>query len=363
MYEFVGEWSLREWSEQSTFVLPSGGGKAVAVVGNWDGGGSSAAEDAKPEPEHEPEPEPELELEQSPAKGSWPKVFVVSSQCSDKMELSKKLLRSYDNVGLGEVAANCHVWEAGRATGAAPSYLDSIEIDRRVYIDGGLLANNPTMEALEEAHMLFPGRKIGCVVSLGCSAKRDDGDDRRWLYEWQDWMTTYSSLAQNAQIGLNVELPHEDVLQKVWGCRKEASSTGAELFRATTRQYTEAHKFGSDTPNESALHAEWLGQGALYARINPELSKVPALDSKDPAELAAFESATREFVEQDAVQAVLQKVKRKLVGPPTYSSPSRAGAEPEYEGTHADAHTHEQLDSELMNRTDTGSTVSSTSSF
>ena len=43
--QFVGEWSLREWSEQTKFVLPSGGGKGVAATGDW--GGGEPADDAE----------------------------------------------------------------------------------------------------------------------------------------------------------------------------------------------------------------------------------------------------------------------------------------------------------------------------
>lgn len=40
------------------------------------------------------------------------------------------------------------IWEAARATGAAPSYFRAFGR----YLDGGLIANNPTLDALTEIH-------------------------------------------------------------------------------------------------------------------------------------------------------------------------------------------------------------------
>ena len=67
---------------------------------------------------------------------------------------------------------DCELWEAGRATGAAPTFLDPMVIRDRTYVDGGIKANNPTEVALQEAQRQFPGRKIGTIVSLGCGLQR-----------------------------------------------------------------------------------------------------------------------------------------------------------------------------------------------
>ena len=41
------------------------------------------------------------------------------------------------------------VWEAGRATSAAPTFFDAMVIDGRHFLDGGIKANNPTQIALK----------------------------------------------------------------------------------------------------------------------------------------------------------------------------------------------------------------------
>lgn len=66
---------------------------------------------------------------------------------------------------------NCTIWEACRATSAAPSYFGSIKIgdkgEQETFVDGGLGYNNPVEQVLEEASRVFPGRKVGCVVNIG----------------------------------------------------------------------------------------------------------------------------------------------------------------------------------------------------
>lgn len=59
------------------------------------------------------------------------------------------------------------IWEAARATSAAPTFFLPITIGNIRYGDGGTGWNNPTKEAIAEAHKIWPYRPIGCVVSLG----------------------------------------------------------------------------------------------------------------------------------------------------------------------------------------------------
>uniref|UniRef100_A0A667WV15 phospholipase A2 n=1 Tax=Myripristis murdjan TaxID=586833 RepID=A0A667WV15_9TELE len=60
------------------------------------------------------------------------------------------------------------VWRAARSSGAAPTYFRPMGR----FLDGGLLANNPTLDAMTEIHQHNKGRaeevqKLGIVVSLG----------------------------------------------------------------------------------------------------------------------------------------------------------------------------------------------------
>jgi predicted acylesterase/phospholipase RssA len=59
-----------------------------------------------------------------------------------------------------------HIWEACRATSAALTFFESIEVDGTTYSDGGLLYNNPVQLAHGEASEMFEEREQ-MIVSLG----------------------------------------------------------------------------------------------------------------------------------------------------------------------------------------------------
>ncbi|PWA34661.1 phospholipase,galactolipase [Artemisia annua] len=61
-----------------------------------------------------------------------------------------------------------HIWQAIRASSAAPYYLDDYSDGVYRWQDGAIVANNPTMFALREAQLLWPDTKIDTLVSIGC---------------------------------------------------------------------------------------------------------------------------------------------------------------------------------------------------
>jgi hypothetical protein len=65
---------------------------------------------------------------------------------------------------------DCPLWKACRATSAAPTIFPPIGIGKThvKYIDGGVGANNPIGELIDEATTLWHNsRDTGCIVSLG----------------------------------------------------------------------------------------------------------------------------------------------------------------------------------------------------
>ena len=72
-------------------------------------------------------------------------------------------------------AANCAIWEAVRATSAAPTFFKRIVIDGEPYVDGGMGCNNPVQQVLQEAELLFPDRHVACIVSIGAGQAQTIG--------------------------------------------------------------------------------------------------------------------------------------------------------------------------------------------
>ncbi|XP_013392132.1 calcium-independent phospholipase A2-gamma [Lingula anatina] len=66
-----------------------------------------------------------------------------------------------------EGTCNSKVWEAVRASTAAPVYFREVIKDDMILRDGGCLENNPTLIAIHECKLLWPEEEFQCIVSLG----------------------------------------------------------------------------------------------------------------------------------------------------------------------------------------------------
>ncbi|PQE33248.1 acyl transferase acyl hydrolase lysophospholipase protein [Rutstroemia sp. NJR-2017a WRK4] len=97
------------------------------------------------------------------------KTFIITTKL-DKHSLSSILMRSY---ALDEdKESSIKIWEAVRATSAAPNCFKPITINNERYIDGGTIANNPSHLAIMEAAKIWKLDDIGCIkfaAQLGLS--------------------------------------------------------------------------------------------------------------------------------------------------------------------------------------------------
>ncbi|KAJ7811658.1 acyl transferase/acyl hydrolase/lysophospholipase [Mycena leptocephala] len=79
------------------------------------------------------------------------------------------LFRTYNTTN--NPAIDCKIWQAGRATSAAPTFFKQIRIGppgiEEAFVDGGIGQNNPIATLLLEAQVVFPDHQIACIISLG----------------------------------------------------------------------------------------------------------------------------------------------------------------------------------------------------
>ncbi|KAL5972699.1 Phospholipase A I [Asimina triloba] len=75
-----------------------------------------------------------------------------------------------------------YIWQAIRASSAAPYYLDDFSDDVNRWQDGAIVANNPTIFAIREAQLLWPDTRIDCLLSVGCGSVPTKVRKGGWRY-------------------------------------------------------------------------------------------------------------------------------------------------------------------------------------
>ncbi|XP_049422293.1 calcium-independent phospholipase A2-gamma [Epinephelus fuscoguttatus] len=100
-----------------------------------------------------------------------PKVSAVSTIVNRGLPLKAYVFRNYRLMPgvrshyLGD--CNHKMWQAIRASSAAPGYFQEYVLGKDLHQDGGLLINNPTALAIHECKCLWPNTPLQCVLSLG----------------------------------------------------------------------------------------------------------------------------------------------------------------------------------------------------
>lgn len=148
-----------------------------------------------------------------------------------------------------EGSSKALVWHAVRASSAAPYYLDDFTLGSDRFQDGAAIANNPALIALQEARALWPDVPIDCLVSMGCG----------------------STPVQKRERSMSAYLETGNVL-----IESACSVDRADAALCTLLP---------------------LIPGIRYFRFNPIDARCGMeLDDIDPANLAALEDATAEYI-------------------------------------------------------------------
>ncbi|KAJ7862709.1 acyl transferase/acyl hydrolase/lysophospholipase [Mycena leptocephala] len=84
------------------------------------------------------------------------------------------LFRTYDTTN--HPAMDCKIWQAARATSAAPTFFKQIQIGppgiEEAFVDGGMGHNNPIAALLLEAQVMFPDHQIACNQGIATDCEK-----------------------------------------------------------------------------------------------------------------------------------------------------------------------------------------------
>jgi len=173
------------------------------------------------------------------------------------------LFRTYQS---RETHLGCKVWEAARATSAAPTFFKHLEICNQPFVDGGLGCNNPSKVVLNEAKVVFPTHSIGCLVSIG-TGQADIIGIKKSAFLQQILQTDVTKALKG--ISMDCEATHEDMLllfanspQTYFRLNVEQGMQGIELSEWEKLANVEAHTMqylrGNEVDEKLALIANTL---------------------------------------------------------------------------------------------------------
>ncbi|KAK1636676.1 acyl transferase/acyl hydrolase/lysophospholipase [Colletotrichum phormii] len=196
------------------------------------------------------------------------------------------LFRTYK--GSSNCAHNVEIWEAARATSAAPTFFDPISIkveaERDQYVDGAVAYNNPARLVLSEAESYFgPRRTLGFLLSLGTGLKVSDKE-------------------------VNVVPPGQPIDRPVVA----RQGSGALFSRGTIKIVKHAKASLTDSePEHQALEERFLGTPYAYWRLNLDRG---AADIKlnEYQKMGLLRAATERYIQDFEVSASIDKIASML---------------------------------------------------
>ena len=129
------------------------------------------------------------------------------------------MLRTYPT---GSAPISCTIWEAARATSAAPTFFPPIKFGSQTggnFIDGGVGCNNPTKSLIKEAKSYYgmKGYKVTqptCLVSIGTGQKDLIQSHKAASVFWFKDRSGLSIAPVLGEMATDCENTHDEVLLK-----------------------------------------------------------------------------------------------------------------------------------------------------
>ncbi|KZS88177.1 FabD/lysophospholipase-like protein [Sistotremastrum niveocremeum HHB9708] len=208
-----------------------------------------------------------------------PKTFVCALPAAN-MELPR-LFRTYKSQEVDSF--NCKIWEAARATSAAPTFFKPMAIGldgaKEEFIDGGLGFNNPTELAITEAKEQFPNMPISCIVSLGSGKPPPIGLPKAGIIERYFPLNTVHALrattldTERVAVRVGSQSGRAGFRFFRFNVEKGLENVGMDQWKKTSEIITHTVTYLSNEQRrvEMTAVAEILTQSPVYSMEQPSL--------------------------------------------------------------------------------------------
>ncbi|KAK0609590.1 acyl transferase/acyl hydrolase/lysophospholipase [Bombardia bombarda] len=147
------------------------------------------------------DPDKVLLMDSDPAAQGSCKVFLMAVNQSGANNHAPVTLRSYEHPLERPAVPGIKLWEACRATSAAPSFFEPLKVGGFTFLDGGLQANNPLgWHVLNIPYVFGPTRNTSCFLSIGTGTPRTETVPNANAVNIVGFAKSMASIATNTEI-------------------------------------------------------------------------------------------------------------------------------------------------------------------
>lgn len=129
------------------------------------------------------------------------KVFLMAVNQTGSNNHAPVMLRTYQHPLETPALPKMKLWEACRATSAAPSFFQPMTIGDKTFLDGGLQANNPLGWMWNEVLTVYgPRRNTCCFLSIGTGTPKSERVADPTLKQLKGFAQSMASIATNTEV-------------------------------------------------------------------------------------------------------------------------------------------------------------------
>jgi len=237
-------------------------------------------------------------------------IFVVAIE-GQNADGPVKLFRSY-----GFYRDECPIWQAARATCAAPTYFKpafvAIPEPGGWYIDGGLKRNNPSAAALEEARNCWETVRRFCIVSIGTGRQRTVNFIENSMVESTSIPSILGKMTAAATARLSKTIPGLATASMI-----ARVGPGVMTLKAFAKELVTLSTSADDTHEEmqKIANSRDLPQRFLYYRFNVQRG-MDTIGLEEWTKNREIGAVTRGYLEEKETQTAMTTCIRSLVEPP-----------------------------------------------